>query len=154
MWIATVLGLSHHNSRGTHPKKANASTSPWRIGLGAFGGQRDGEGAVRVTPGDDQDGHLSATVGEVDVDVSEVGLEPMTGRVVERDERLSAVETVLLEVATDLVVAAGVVVLGDEPTVDLAGGVPLLGRGSLVGGEDVVDDAVGRLRRRERVVAW
>jgi hypothetical protein len=46
----------------------------------------------------------------------------------------------LLEVTTDLAVATCVLVFRDETTVDLAGGVPLLGRGSLVGGEDVVND--------------
>ena len=56
------------------------------------------------------------------------------------DERLAAVEAVLLAVTLHLVVAAGVVVLGDESSEDLAGGVSLLGRCGLVGDEDVIDD--------------
>ncbi len=82
-------------------------------GLGAFGGKRDDEGAVGVAPGDDQHGHLSAAFGEVHVDVSEVRFESMTRRVVERDERLAAVPTTLLQVALDGQVTARVVVVGD-----------------------------------------
>ena len=44
------------------------------------------------------------------------------------------------DVAADLVVAAGVAVLVAQPPEELHGGVPLLGRGVLVVGEDLVDD--------------
>ncbi len=76
---------------------------------------------------------------------------------VERDERLAAVAAQLLEVAADLIVAAGVVVLGDEAAEDLAGGVPLLGRRGPVVRENVIDNGAegpehgGRARHRERV---
>jgi hypothetical protein len=109
-------------------------------GLGTLGGQRDGEGAVGVTPGRDQHGHLPTTIGEVHVDVSEVSFEPPAGRVVERDERLTSVATALLKVSLDGQVAAGVVVFGDESAEDLRGGVPLLGRCGLILREDVVND--------------
>jgi hypothetical protein len=49
---------------------------------------------------------------------------------------------VLTDVAADLVVAAGVAVLVAQATVQLHGGVTLLGRGLLVIGEDGVDDGV------------
>ena len=108
--------------------------------FGPLGGQRDGEGRVRVAPGDHQHRHLLAAVGKVDVDVAEVGLGPDAGSVVERNEGRSAVESPGLQVATDRVVAAGVAVLGDEPAVDLHGGMSLLAGCGLVGGEDSVDN--------------
>ena len=84
------------------------------------------------------------------MDVPEVGLGAMAGRVRQRDERLAAVEALLLQVAPDLVVAAGVVVLGDEPSEDLGGGVALLGRRGPVGDEDVIDDGAERPEGRCR----
>ena len=50
------------------------------------------------------------------------------------------------DVALHLGVAAGVAVLVAEAAEDLGGGVPLLGRGGLVVGEDLVD---GRLEGAE-----
>ena len=55
---------------------------------------------------------------------------------------------VLAEVALDLGVAAGVAVLVAEAAEDLGGGVPLLGRGVLVVGEDLVDDRLERPEQR------
>ena len=51
---------------------------------------------------------------------------------------------VLEDVALDLGIAAGVAVLVAEAAMDLGGGVPLLGRGVLVVGEDAVDDRLDR----------
>jgi hypothetical protein len=75
------------------------------------------------------------------VDVTEVGLQPMTGRVVQGDEGLAAVEPLLLQVAADLIVAAGIAVLGLQPAEQLGSGVPLLPRGGRVGDEDRVHDS-------------
>jgi hypothetical protein len=111
-------------------------------GLGPLGGEGEGERGVGVAPGDDEDGHESPAVGEVDVDVAEVGLGAMTGGVVERDEGLAGGVASVLEVALDRVVTAGVPVLGNEPAVDLGGGVPLLAGGGAVGVEDGVDGAL------------
>ena len=49
--------------------------------LGAFEGQRQHEGGVGVGPGCHEEGDLASTVGEVDVDVPEIGLEPPTWQV-------------------------------------------------------------------------
>ena len=57
--------------------------------LGALARQSQGEGAIGVAPGHQQHGDLPATVGKVDVDVAEVGFEPLAGVVVERDKRLA-----------------------------------------------------------------
>jgi hypothetical protein len=49
-------------------------------GLGPLGGQGDHEGKVGVGPDGHQNGDEAAAVGEVDVDVSEVGLEAVARR--------------------------------------------------------------------------
>ena len=113
-------------------------------GLRPLGRHGDGERAVGVRPGDQQDGDLAAAVGEVGVDVAEVGLGPTARRVVQRDERLAPVEPPGLQVAADLVVAALVAVLVAEAAEELRGGVPLLGRGLHVGVEDGVNDLAER----------
>jgi hypothetical protein len=68
--------------------------------------------------------------------VAEVGFEAATGGVVKGDEGLTGGVAAVLEVALDRVVAAGVPVLGDEPAVDLGGGVLLLSGGGAVGIQD------------------
>src|SRR5579871_3779410 len=108
--------------------------------LGAFAGQGDGERRVGVTPGDDQNRDLPPTVREVDVNVAEVGLGTNARSVLQRDERFPAVQSLLLQVAADLVVLAGVALLGDQTPVDLTGGMPLLTRGRLIGGENLIDE--------------
>src|SRR5262245_40283826 len=110
--------------------------------LGPLGRQSQGEGVVGVRPDQDQHRDLTPAFGEVDVDVAEVGLQPLAGVVGQRDERLAAVTTPLADVPADLVVAAGVAVLVLEAAEDLHGGVPLLGWGLLVLGEDGVDGGV------------
>jgi hypothetical protein len=66
----------------------------------------------------------------------------------QRDERLAAVEPLLLQVAADLVVLAGVPLLGDQTPVNLAGRVPLLARGRRIGGEDLVHERAKRAEHR------
>ena len=68
--------------------------------------QGQGEGGVRVGPGGDQDRDGPAAVGEVDVDLTEVGLDAASGQVAHGDEGLSGAATVLEDVALDLGVAA------------------------------------------------
>ena len=55
---------------------------------------------------------------------------------------------VLAQIALDLGVTAGVAVLVAEATEDLHGGVPLLGRGVLVVGQDLVDERLERPQDR------
>jgi hypothetical protein len=55
--------------------------------LGAFGRQSNSERAIGIGPGREQHGNEPAAVGEIDVDVTEVGFEPLSGIVIERDER-------------------------------------------------------------------
>ena len=113
-------------------------------GLGALEGQGQDEGGVGVGPGGDQERDEPAAVGEVDVDVAEVGLEALAREMAQGDEGLLMPASVLAQVALDLGVAAGVAVLVAEAAEHLRGGVPLLGRGGLVVGEDLVDDRLER----------
>jgi hypothetical protein len=64
-------------------------------GLGAFEGEGQHEGGVRVGPGRDQERHEPATFGEVDVDMAEIGFEPVTGKMPQRDERFLMPASVL-----------------------------------------------------------
>ena len=91
-----------------------------------------------------RNGTSRAAVGEVDVDVAEVGFEALAREVSQRDEGLLMSRPVLAQVALDLGVAAGVAVLVAEAAEDLGGGVPLLGRGGLVVDQDLVDDRLER----------
>jgi hypothetical protein len=121
-------------------------------GFGALGGQGDGEGAIRERPGDDQDRDKATAVGKIDVDMAEVGLGATSRVVVQGDERLAFAASQGADVASDLVVAALIPVLGNEPTMDPGRGVSLFARGLFIGREDLVDHGLegielGRGRR-------
>jgi hypothetical protein len=109
-------------------------------GLGAFGRQRDSEGAVGIGPGREQHGHQLAAVGKIDVDVTEVGFEPLARIVVERNERRALGPSLAQQVLPDALVAAGVVVFVAQTPENLGNRVPLLARRLLVGADDGVDD--------------
>ena len=91
---------------------------PWRI-ASVLARQGDHEGSVRVGPGGDEEGDLPPTVGEVDVNVTEVGLEAMAGEMSEGDEGLTVRAVVLAEIALHLAVTAVVSVLVTEAATDL-----------------------------------
>jgi hypothetical protein len=129
---------------GTQPKKANASASPCRTASVRSVGRAIAKGQLEYDRVTSSTGTWAASVGEVGVDVAEVGLGAVARRVVQRDEGLAAVPAARLEVATDLVIAAGVAVLGAQPAEDLGGGVSLLARGGLVGVEDGIGDRAER----------
>ena len=117
---------------------------PFEDGLGPLERQGQDERGVGVGPGGDQERDGPAAVGEVDVDVAEVGLDASSRQVAQGDEGLAMSPPVLEHVALDLGIAAGVGVLVAEAAMDLGGGVPLLGRGVLVVGEDAIDDRLDR----------
>ena len=73
-----------------------------------------------------------ATLGKIDVDVAEIGLETLARKAPQRDERLLVPTSVLAKIALHLGIGAGVTVLVADPPEHLRGGVPLLGRGGLV----------------------
>ena len=98
----------------------------------------------RVGPGGDKEGDLPPTVGEVDVNVTEVGLEALAGEMPQGDEGLTVRAVVLAEIALYLAVTAVVSVLVTEAAKDLRRGMPLLGGSILVVGQDLVDDGLKR----------
>ena len=65
--------------------------------LGALEGQRQDEGGVRVGPGRDQERDEPAAVGEVDVDVAEIGFEALAREMSQRDERFLMPASVLAQ---------------------------------------------------------
>ena len=54
--------------------------------LGALERQGHDEGGVGVGPGGDEEGDEASAVGEVDVDVTEIGFEALAGEMAQRDE--------------------------------------------------------------------
>ena len=82
----------------------------------------------------DEERDQPAAVGEVDVDVTEIGFEPLAGEMPQRDEGLLMSASMFAQIALHLAITAGVAVLVAEAAEHLHGGVPLLGRGLLVVG--------------------
>ena len=139
---------------GHGPEELEGGDHPFEDRLGALERQRQDERSVRVGPGRDQERHEPAAVGEIDVDVSEIGFEALARQMPQRDEGFLMSPPVLADIALDLGIAAAVVVLVAEAPVDLRGGVPLLGRGGLVIDEDLVDDRPEAARAWEPAGSW
>ena len=137
---------------GHGPEEFKGRDHPFEDGLGAFKGQGQDEGSVGVGPGRDQERHEPATVGEIDVDVSEIGFETLAREMSQRDERFLMPASVLPQIALHLGVPAAVVVLVAESPEELGGGVPLLGRGGLVVDQDLVDDRLDRPQQRSESI--
>ncbi len=110
--------------------------------LGALEGECQNEGIIRVGPGGNQERNKPAAVGEIDVDMAEIGFEALARKMSQRNKRLSFPAMVLEDVALHLGVAAAVAMFVAKATEHLRGGVPLLGGRGFVVGEDLVDDRV------------
>ena len=67
--------------------------------LGALKWQGQNEGIIGVGPGGDEKGDLPPALGEVNVDVTKIGFEPLAGKMSQRDERF-ALSTSMLEQIT------------------------------------------------------
>jgi hypothetical protein len=74
------------------------------------------------------------------MDVTEIDFETLAGEMSQRDEGFLMSSPVPPQIALHLAVTAGIAVLVAEATEHLHGGVPLLGRGVLIVGQDLVDD--------------
>lgn len=157
--LATLENLHGHGGRvvppefpGNTAKEREGLDQTVEDGFGPLRGQGDREDAIGKRPGDDQHRDEAATVGKIDVDMAEIGLGAAAGVVVQGDERLALAAPFRADVTPDLVVAALIAVLGDEPTMDLGRGVSLLAWGLFVGREDLIDHGLdgvelGRGRR-------
>jgi hypothetical protein len=116
--------------------------------FGALARQRDREGTIRVAPSRDQDRHEPAALGEVDMNVAEVGFEPLTRIVIEWDECLALRARLRRDVSPDATIAAAVALLVTQAAKNLGGRVSLLGRRLLIGLQDVVDNRLERIDDR------
>jgi len=76
--------------------------------------------------------------------VAEIGLHAPSREVAKGDEGLAMPPPVREDIALDLGIPTGISMLIAEATMDLCGGVPLLGRGVLVVVEDAIDDRLDR----------
>jgi hypothetical protein len=110
--------------------------------LGPLGWQGDGEGTIGIRPGHQQDRHLPATVGEIDVHMTKVRFETLARIVIERNERLASLTLLAAHVETNALIAAGVAVLVLEPAKQLHGRVPLLARRQVIVEDQFVQDAL------------
>jgi hypothetical protein len=116
--------------------------------LGAFGRQGHGERTIAIGPGREQHGNEPAAVREIDVDVAEVGFEPLSGIVVERDERRALGPSLGQQILPDALVAAGVVVFVAQAPENLGDRVPLLAGRVLVGTHNLVNHRLERIDDR------
>jgi hypothetical protein len=80
-------GVVPANFLGHAAEELEGCDHAFEDGLGAFEGERPHKGSVRVGPGRHEEGNLPPTIREVDVDVSEIGLEALAREVPQRDER-------------------------------------------------------------------
>jgi hypothetical protein len=149
--LATSEDLHGHGGRvvppeflGNAAKEREGFDQAVEDGFGTLGGQGDREGAIGERPGDDQHRNQPATVGEVDVDVAEIGLGTAAGVMVQGDERLPLAAALRADVASDLVVTPLITVLGDKPTMDPGRGVSLFARGLFIRREDLIDHGLER----------
>lgn len=119
-------------------------------GLGLLAGQGQGEGAVRVGPGRHQDRDETPAIGEIDVDVAEVALQPLAGIVVEGDKGLVLTHALGQDVPTYPLVGATIAVFVAEAAKDFSGGMALLTWRLFIAGEDGVDDRLEGIKHRRQ----
>ncbi len=116
--------------------------------LGALARQGQRERAIGIRPGHQEHGNQAPAVGEVDVDVTEVGLQAPAGLVVQRDEGLAALLVPAQHVQADALVTARVVVLVAQAAEQLGRGMALLPGRLQVALQDVVDDRLEGVQHR------
>lgn len=108
-------------------------------GLGLLAGQGQGERAVGVSPRRHQDRDETPLLGEIDVNVAEVALQPLAGIVVQRNEGLALLHALGQQIQPYPLVGAAIAMLVAETAKDFGGGVTLLAWRLLIAGEDGVD---------------
>ena len=121
-------------------------------GFGALEGQRQDEGSVGVGPGRHEEGNLATPLGEIDLDVTEIGLEPPAREMPQRDEGLLMPASMFEQIALHLGISAAVSLFVAETSEDLGGGMALFGRGGLVVAEDLVDERLDRSQPRSEPI--
>ncbi len=133
------FGVVPPDSAGDAAEEVEGGDHAFEDGLGALERQRHDEGGVGVGPGRDEKGDEASAVGEVDVDVAEIGFESPAREVPQRDEGFLMSCPFPPQVALHLGVPASVVMLVAESPIHLGGGMPLFGRRGLVVDQDLID---------------
>jgi len=142
------LGIVPPDFAGDGSEELEGGGHAFENGLGAFERQSHDERGVGIGPDGHEKGHEPAAVGKVDMDVAEVGLHPPAGRMCQRHEGFSRFSPVRSHKASDLRIAAFVVMFLAQMPVDLSGCVPLFGRGGLVIQQDLPDQGFERPEQR------
>ena len=127
---------------GDHLEELEGRDQALEDRLGALEGECQDEGGVGIGPGGDEEGDQAPAVGEVDLDVTEIGFESLAGEMSQRHEGFLMPSPMSSDVASHLAITTVIAVLVAEATEHLHGRVPLLGRGLLVVGQDLVDDGL------------
>ena len=91
---------------GYRTEELEGGDHPFEDCLGTLEGEGQDERCVRVGPGRDQKRHEPATVGEIDVDMSEIGFESLARQMSQRDERFHMTASVLPQIALHLGIPA------------------------------------------------
>jgi hypothetical protein len=119
--------------------------------LGAFGWQRDRKRRVGVRPDQNQHRNLSPPVGKIDIDLAEVGFQPLAGIVIQWDKRLAFFGPLLVHEPTNRVVTTPVGVFIAKPLEDPHRSMPLLRRLRLVLRENLQNPIVKRSQLGSRL---
>jgi hypothetical protein len=129
-------------------KKPERLDQPVQNRLGALAGQRQRERAVRVRPSHQQHGDWTPAVGEVDVDVPEVGLQALAGCVVQRDKCLAVLAVLAEHVLAHAFITPRVTVLIPQAAEKLGHRMALLPRRLDIAAQDVIDDRLEGIHHR------
>jgi hypothetical protein len=116
--------------------------------LGPLGGQGDGEGAIRVGPGHEQDRHLPAAVGKIDVHMTKIRFESLARIVIQRNERLASLTFLAAHIEANALIAASEAVFLLEAPEQLHGRVPLFARRQVIVEDQFVQDALEGIEDR------
>ena len=81
---------------------------PFQNRFGSFRWQSDRKRHVRVRPHQDQHRNLSPSIGKIDGNLAEVGFQPLPGTVIQRDERLASIRSMLLDEPAIVVSSVGI----------------------------------------------
>ena len=142
--IAAAQQLDRHGLRIVPPDFSRNTTEeleglyhPFQNRFGSFRWQSDRKRRVRVRPHQDQHRNLSPSVGKIDVNLAEVGFQPLPGTVIQWDERLALIASMLLDEPANGIVTARIALLVPQPLEDPHRRMPLLWRLRLVVGENL-----------------
>ncbi len=149
--VATSQQSDRHRGRIVPPdfsrhtvKKVERLHHAFQNRLGPFGRQRDRKWRVGIRPDQNQHRNLSSSVGEIDINLTEVRFQPLAWFMVERDKRLAFFGPLFVHEPANRVVSAGVGMFIAKPLENPHRRMPLLGRLRLVLRENLQNPIVKR----------